>query len=101
MNTQKTGEDTSATRAAESFARIEKKYLVKRAIWSDPSQALHEHLQEGPFGRGCVSSLYYDTPRNDMITASMCKPFYKEKLRIRAYGEPAADKAVFVELKQR
>lgn len=99
MNTQKTGEATSATRAAESFARIEKKYLVKRAIWPALSQALHEHLQEGPFGRGSVSSLYYDTPRNNMITASMGKPFYKEKLRIRAYGEPAADEAVFVELK--
>ena len=36
-----------------------------------------------------------------LIRASIDKPVYKEKLRVRSYGVPAADSAVFVELKKK
>lgn len=41
------------------------------------------------YGRACITSLYLDTPERTLIDRSLEKPPYKEKLRLRAYGEPA------------
>jgi hypothetical protein len=48
-----------------------------------------------------ISNLYYDTSDDFLIRESLSKPNYKEKLRIRAYGVPAPDADVFVEIKKK
>ena len=41
------------------------------------------------YGRTRITSLYLDTPERSMIARSVEKPLYKEKLRLRAYGDAA------------
>jgi hypothetical protein len=48
-----------------------------------------------------ILNIYYDTPDNDVIRASLSKPAYKEKLRLRSYGAPSLDSTVYVEIKKK
>lgn len=41
------------------------------------------------YGRTRITSLYLDTPERSMIARSVEKPLYREKLRLRAYGDAA------------
>jgi hypothetical protein len=47
-----------------------------------------------------VSSIYLDTPALEVISRSLDKPLYKEKLRLRVYGEGEPE-SVFFELKKK
>ena len=58
-------------------------------------------MQPDDFGEYLVQSLYFDTDNWDVIRASIEKPVYKEKLRIRCYGIPDAASSVFLELKKK
>ena len=53
------------------------------------------------YGKTTVLSVYLDTPDHRLIRASLDKPVYKEKLRVRSYGVPKAGDTVFVELKKK
>lgn len=48
-----------------------------------------------------ICNVYYDTVRNDIITQSLQKPIYKEKLRLRGYGIPGPEDMVFIEIKKK
>jgi len=53
------------------------------------------------FGRSTICNIYFDTPDCRLIRASLEKPVYKEKLRLRSYGVPGQDDQVFIELKKK
>jgi hypothetical protein len=53
------------------------------------------------YGRTLIRNLYYDTPDYRLIRRSLERPVYKEKLRIRSYGDTTADSPVFLELKKK
>ena len=55
---------------------------------------LSSHMSPDGFGCSRVTSVYFDTPAHELIGRSMDKPLYKEKLRIRAYGDDAGDALV-------
>lgn len=73
------------------FKRVEKKYRIDAAQRSAMEVAARNGGGLGPdrFGRSLITSLYLDTPDRAMIARSVEKPLYKEKLRLRAYGEAA------------
>ena len=48
-----------------------------------------------------ILNIYYDTDHDDLVTRSLDKPVYKEKLRVRSYGIPGKRSPVFVELKKK
>ncbi len=83
------------------FKRLEKKYLLTNTQYRQLVDALREHIVPDAFGRSTINNIYFDTPDYRLIRASIEKPIYKEKLRIRSYGVPEADKTVFVELKKK
>ena len=83
------------------FERKEKKFVLTRDVLDEFLNAIHTHLVPDERGITRVSSLYYDTPENTLISRSLEKPVYKEKLRIRAYGEVDENSEVFVELKKK
>ena len=83
------------------FERKEKKYVLTRNVLESFLNSIHAHLVPDERGITRVSSLYYDTPENTLISRSLEKPVYKEKLRIRAYGEVNENSEVFVELKKK
>ena len=84
-----------------TFERYEKKYLLTAAQYRQFRERTRHRLAVDQYGRSTILSVYYDTPDARMIRASMEKPVYKEKLRLRSYGRPGAGDAVFVELKKK
>lgn len=83
------------------FERLETKYVLTKRQYT----ALHDYLtckmKPDQYGTYTVASLYYDTDRFDLIRASIEKPVYKEKLRLRSYGVCERGKPVFLELKKK
>lgn len=76
----------------EVFQRVEKKYRISDKQRECIEQALIEAgMQVDLYGRTRVTSLYLDTPAHEVIGRSIEKPLYKEKLRLRAYGDKASD----------
>ncbi|HWP22293.1 MAG TPA: polyphosphate polymerase domain-containing protein [Candidatus Cryosericum sp.] len=84
-----------------TFERFEEKYLLNAAQYQPVMTGLRGRMQPDLFGRSMVSSVYYDTADYRLIRASLEKPDYKEKLRVRAYGKPTTESKVFVELKKK
>ncbi len=84
-----------------TFKRKEVKYRLSAAQAAQIKQALAAHMEPDAYGQTAIASRYYDTAHRDMISRSLEKPLYKEKLRLRSYGQPTAESAVFVELKKK
>lgn len=83
------------------FERYEKKYFLTPLQKEIFRQHIAQYVQPDAYGRYTICSLYYDTPDWRLIRASIEKPIYKEKLRVRSYGVPAKDGRVFAELKKK
>jgi SPX domain protein involved in polyphosphate accumulation len=64
-------------------------------------QLLQEHMTPDKYGRTTIRNIYFDTDNYRLIRASIEKPVYKEKLRIRSYRQATPDSDVFVELKKK
>ncbi len=83
------------------FKRRELKYLLTREQKERVLRAMEPHMVLDQYGRSTVRSLYLDTPTYRLIRHSMEKPAYKEKLRVRSYGQASPESTVFVELKKK
>lgn len=83
------------------FARYEKKYFLTPAGQKTLLQAIGPYIKMDFYGKYTICNLYYDTPDWRLIRASLEKPVYKEKLRVRSYGVPAEDGTVFAEIKKK
>ena len=83
------------------FERYEKKYFLTPAGQKALLQAIAPYIRMDFYGKYTICNLYYDTPDWRLIRASLAKPVYKEKLRVRSYGVPAPDGMVFAELKKK
>lgn len=71
------------------FKRVEKKYRIGAAERAAVEAAAGRPMAVDAYGRTRITSLYLDTPERSMIARSVEKPLYKEKLRLRAYGDAA------------
>lgn len=83
------------------FERYEKKYFLTPLQKEIFLQHIAPYVQPDAYGSYTICNLYYDTPDWRLIRASIEKPIYKEKLRVRSYGVPAKDGRVFAELKKK
>ena len=83
------------------FERYEKKYLLTPAQYRALQTGMAPYMEADVHGRYTICNIYYDTPDFRLIRTSLEKPVYKEKLRLRSYGVPAADSKVFVEIKKK
>lgn len=84
-----------------TFERIEKKYLLTPAQFEALWPILLRTMQVDQYGRHTICNIYYDTPDYALIRASLDRPVYKEKLRLRSYGVPGDDSTVFLEIKKK
>ena len=84
-----------------SFARYEKKYLLTHTQRDALMARIGAHLKQDAYPVYTICSLYYDTDDYRLVRASLERPIYKEKLRVRSYGVPDTGGAVFVELKKK
>lgn len=85
----------------EIFKRYEKKYLLTRTQANELQQMWKERMCADEYGRYPICNIYYDTEDFQLIRTSIEKPVYKEKLRLRSYGVPRQEDAVFLELKKK
>lgn len=83
------------------FERYETKYLLHPEQYEQLMTHLAADLQPDAFGTYTIANLYYDTDDWKLIRTSIEKPVYKEKLRIRSYGQPEAESMIFIELKKK
>lgn len=80
------------------FCRKELKFLVTRQQRRALELAFAERMQPDKFAHSSIRNIYYDTPDFRLIRRSLEKPVYKEKLRLRCYGE---SQEVFLEMKKK
>lgn len=81
--------------------RVEMKYLLDAEQTEYLRERLKGHMEEDQYGKTSIASLYYDTPTYRLIRASIEKPEFKEKIRLRSYGIATESSPVFLELKRK
>lgn len=81
--------------------RYELKYILSPEQDKYFRRRLEGHMQVDRFGLTSIASLYYDTPDYRLINASIEKPAFKEKMRLRSYGLATDSSPVFLELKRK
>ncbi|MBR2256630.1 MAG: polyphosphate polymerase domain-containing protein [Blautia sp.] len=86
----------------ENFARVETKYMLCTDQMPEIEDALEAHgFHRMDFGNSLIQSLYYDTPDYLLIRQSLERPGFKEKLRLRVYGEASSLSSAFLEMKRK
>lgn len=58
-------------------------------------------MEVDKYGVSLIQNIYYDTENFSLIRASIENPLYKEKLRVRTYGECDDSHNTFVEIKKK
>lgn len=92
--------------AIKTFKRYEEKYLINKDQYKEMLPVLLAHMN---FDKHCkngenygIYNIYFDTDKNEVISHSIDKPYYKEKLRLRSYKLPTSQEdIVFLELKKK
>lgn len=83
------------------FKRYELKYMLTDEQKAKLLAAMAPHMMPDSYGRTTIRNIYFDTADHRLIRASLEKPIYKEKLRVRSYAQAREDSTVFVELKKK
>lgn len=87
------------------FQRVEKKYLLTEETYARLLEKIGTGLEHDLYAGSTVGSLYLDTPDFCLIRNSIdAKEYdmkYKEKLRLRGYGEVDSHSRVFIEIKKK
>ncbi len=88
--------------AIEVFNRCEHKYLLNFEQSEKMIETAERYMQPDAYNKDrepyTIQNIYYDTEDSALIRRSLEKPPYKQKLRLRSYGE--ADR-VYLEIKKK
>ncbi|MDR1589652.1 MAG: polyphosphate polymerase domain-containing protein [Oscillospiraceae bacterium] len=91
--------------AVEVFNRYEKKYVLDADTYERVIRRVSEYAEPDEHNKAGrlyeIRNVYYDTRDSALIRRSLSKPHYKEKLRLRSYGEPKAGDMVYAEIKKK
>ncbi len=83
------------------FKRRERKYMLDEEQFALMGELLSLRMEKDKYGVYTICNIYFDTEIYSLINRSMEKPAYKEKLRLRSYGEADDDSRVFLEIKKK
>ena len=83
------------------FQRYELKYILNTHQHQAVLNAMEPHMVPDEYSHSSIRNLYLDTPDYRLIRRSLERPVYKEKLRVRSYGQAGQHEPVFVELKKK
>lgn len=81
------------------FQRVEEKYLIKKEEKKQLLQKIDNYITKDKYFESEIHNIYFDTDNNDLIINSLNRPVFKNKYRLRSYGLPEEDDAVFLEMK--
>lgn len=91
--------------AIEVFNRTEIKYLLSDDDKNALLAIIGQYMNADPFNKDgkpySISNLYLDTEADELIRKSLEKPAFKEKIRLRSYGQVPLDAKVFLESKKK
>jgi len=91
--------------AIEVFNRREIKYMLTDDDKETLLGIISEYMDSDPFNKGgktySISNLYLDTDADELIRKSLEKPKFKEKIRLRSYGQVSLQDKVFLESKKK
>ena len=85
----------------QSFNRRETKYLMTDKQAEAFVREAHNLLSRDKYGEYTICNLYLDTDDFYFIEHSLDRPAYKEKLRIRSYGNADEETKIFLEIKKK
>ena len=81
--------------------RYELKYYLNEQQLQYFKDQISRYMKTDKYGLTSIASLYFDTPDYRLITKSIEKPNYKEKLRLRSYGLASKKTKTFLEIKRK
>ena len=88
--------------AQKVFERYEKKYMLTYRQYEALKRILPQYMEPDRFTNYTIQNIYYDTDNFELIRTSIEKPKYKEKMRVRMYGDRLTEHTkVFLELKKK
>ena len=82
-----------------NFNRIEQKYLLTKNQYKSLFNKINEYIEKDKYYNSKICNVYFDNEQEEMITHSIEKPVFKQKVRIRSYEIPSLDDDVFLEVK--
>ena len=85
----------------QSFNRRETKYLMTDKQAEAFIREARNLLSRDKYGEYTICNLYLDTDDFYFIEHSLDRPAYKEKLRIRSYGNADKETKIFLEIKKK
>ena len=83
------------------FKRYEIKYIITEEQCERLKTLFSPYMKGDDYGNSTIKNIYFDTPSYLLIRNSIDKPVYKEKLRLRGYGDISSDSPVFLEIKKK
>lgn len=86
---------------ADIFRRVEKKYIITEKQFESLKEKLNDYMIEDEHGKSTICNIYFDSRLYELISHSITKPYFKEKIRIRSYNTPNQDSDVFLEIKRK
>ena len=89
---------TQDKKVITTMRRFEVKYILSEEQCNYLLNELTNHMCVDEYGLTTIASIYYDTPNNQLIRASIEKPKYKEKIRLRYYG---SNQKTYLEIKRK
>lgn len=91
--------------SVDFFERIEKKYIIDKALFCKLTDELKPYIMPDEEwhkdGKYSIRNIYYDTPTDALIRNSIEKPAFKEKMRVRVYGEATDESEAYIEIKRK
>lgn len=91
--------------AIEIFNRVEAKYILTQSQVNSLLPLIHANMESDIYNKDNktypISNLYFDTSSDELIIKSLEKPIYKEKLRLRSYGQAKLSDIVYLEIKKK
>lgn len=84
-----------------TFKRYELKYMLDDQQYRAFRKAIDPYTLADHYDQYTICNIYYDTDNFELIRRSLEQPVYKEKLRVRSYGNPGMKDDVFLELKKK
>ena len=85
----------------DTFERVEHKYLMRDQQAKLFYQSIAQYIRPDIYPFYNLYNIYYDSDDYRMISHSIEGPVYKEKLRIRSYGELVNNPFIYVEMKKK
>lgn len=86
---------------AEFFRRVEKKYIITNEQYEYIKNRFKDMMIQDVHGKSKICNIYFDTDNYELISHSIQKPIYKDKIRLRSYNIPKEEDLVYLEVKRK